>query len=251
MIRTVTMRMVALPGALLFMGHLALSQTGTAAPAPQSAADVSIAPGPGVVLDQVVAVVNGDLVLESDVDEERRVIAFQPLADHDEPFSRAKTIDRLVDRTLILQQAKLQPEAPITDAEVEAQFAALRKEIPACKQYACATEAGWQRYVAAQGFTMSELTDRWRERMRVLRFIEQRFKMGIRITPVEIKAYYDKTLVPEYAKRKVAPPKLATISDRVQGILLEQQVGALLDDWLTSLKAQGSVRMMKTGEVQP
>ncbi len=33
----------------------------------------------GAVLDQVVAVVNGDLVLESDVDEERRFAAFQPL----------------------------------------------------------------------------------------------------------------------------------------------------------------------------
>ncbi len=236
--------------AAVFYGRM-MAQTSAPASAP-SDAEVASAPAAGVVIDQVVAVVNGDLVLESDVDEERRLAAFQPFTDKTVAFSREKAIDRLVDRTLILEQAKLQPEAPITDAEVNAQFAALRKDIPACKkEFDCATDAGWQKFVAAQGFTMPELTEVWRERMEVLRFVEQRFKMGVRITPAEIQAYYDKTLLPEYAKQKATPPKLPTISDRIQEILLQQQVGALLADWLKSLKAQGSVRMMKAGEVQP
>jgi hypothetical protein len=209
------------------------------------------APAKGVLMDQVVAVVNGDLVLESDVDEERRMAAFQPFSDKTKPFDRSTAIDRLVDRALILQQEKLQPQEPITDADVEKQLATLRKDIPACKQYHCETEAGWQKFIADQGFTMPELMERWRERMRVLRFIEMRFKMGIRISPAEIKTYYDKTLLPEYAKQKAAPPKLETISDRIQEILLQQRVGALLEDWLKSLKAEGSVRMAKAGEVEP
>ena len=205
----------------------------------------------GTVLDQVVAVVNGDLVLESDVDEERRFVAFQPFRDKSKPYSRNEAIERLVDRTLIVQQSKLQPEEPVTDVDVSTQLASLRKDIPACKQYQCATEAGWTKFVEAQGFTVPELTERWRERMQVLRFIEMRFKMGIRITPAEIQAYYDKTLLPEYARAKTTPPKLATISDRIQEILLQQQVSALLEDWLKSLKAQGTVRMAKPGEVAP
>ncbi len=226
------------------------AQTGTAIHG--QSGELAAAPASGVVMDQVVAVVNGDLVLESDLDEERRMAAFQPFTDKTVAYSRQRAIDRLVDRTLILQQAKIQPEAPVTDAEVNTELATVRKEVPACKkEYDCASDAGWQRYIAAQGFTPGELMDRWRERMRVLRFIEQRFKMGIRITPAEIQAYYDKTLLPEYARQKAAPPRLATISDRIQEILLQQQVGALLEDWLSSLKAQGSVRMAKAGEVQP
>ena len=38
----------------------------------------SPAAGTGVVLDRVVAVVNGDVILESDVDEERRFEEIQP-----------------------------------------------------------------------------------------------------------------------------------------------------------------------------
>lgn len=220
------------------------AQTLPAAPsAPASA-------GQSVVLDRVVAVVNGELVLESDIDEERRFEAFQPFA-HTEAFSRDKAIERLVDRTLILQQARMQPDDDTSDAEVDAQLDQLRKEMPACRGQHCDTDAGWAKFVNEHGFTVQELHDRWKERMVVLKFIELRFRMGIRITPEEIKAYYDKTLVPSFARQKATAPALDTISDRIQEILLQQQVGALLDEWLKSLKAQGSVRMIKPEEVAP
>ena len=58
-------------------------------------------------------------------------------------------------------------------------------------------------------------------------------------------------MLPEYAKQKVTPPKLETISTRIEEVLLQQQVGNLLGDWLKSLRAQGSVWVMKPGEVAP
>jgi peptidyl-prolyl cis-trans isomerase SurA len=205
----------------------------------------------GVELDRLVAVVNGDVILESDVREEMRLGAFQPFRDAAGNFSREQAVDRLVDRTLILQQARLQPEEAISDPQVEAQLNVLRKDIPACKEYHCETDAGWQKFVAAQGFTMGELVDLWRERMEVLRFIETRFRTGIHITDDEIKDYYQKTLLPQYESQKAVPPKMETISDRIQEILLQQRVGDLLIDWLKSLRAQGTVRMVQEGGGMP
>lgn len=205
----------------------------------------------GTQVDQVIGIVNGDLILESDVDEERRFSAFQPYRDPKGKFSREQAVERLVDRTLILQQSKLQPENAVTPDEARTQLTLLRKDIPACRTYHCETDAGWQKFVQDQGFTVAGLDERWRQRMEILKFIEQRFRMGIRISPEQIKAYYDKTLLPEYTLQKATPPQLSTISERIQEVLLQQQVGNLLADWLTALKAQGSVRMMKQGEVQP
>lgn len=205
----------------------------------------------GVLVDQVIGVVNGDLVLESDVDEERRFAAFQPFSVPGGRFSRERAIERLVDRTLILQQLKLQPDQAVSTEEARVQVAQLRKDIPACKQLGCETEAGWEKFVRDQGFTMEELVELWRERMEVLKFVEMRFRAGISITPEEIKAYYEKTLLPEYARQRAVAPKLDVISDRVQEVLLQQQVSSLLGDWLKSLKAQGTVRMARPGEVQP
>ena len=206
--------------------------------------------GERVTLDRVVAVVNGDLILESDLDEEARMAAFQPIRVQ-EAATREELIDRLIDRDLILQQMQLQPQPPITDAQVDAELGVLRKNIPGCAAYGCETDAGWEKFVAAQGFTVEELRERWRQRMEVLRFVEARFRMGIRISQAEMDAYYKGTLVPAYEKEKVAPPVEAAIADRIQEILLQRQVDKLLDDWLTSLRAEGSVKIVKPGEELP
>ena len=205
----------------------------------------------GLELDRVVAIVNGDLILDSDVDEERRLSVFQPFRDSSTDFSRDKAIERLINRDLILQQSKLQPEDPITDADVQKELDGLRKSIPECKRDNCQTDAGWKSFLAANGFTQEAITARWRSRMEVLRFIEERFRMGIRIPPADIQAYYEKTLLPQYARQKTTPPKLDTISDKIQEVLLQQQVSNLLGDWIKSLRAQGSVVVLKEGEVAP
>jgi len=58
-------------------------------------------------------------------------------------------------------------------------------------------------------------------------------------------------MLPAYQKDKVAPPEEATVADRVQEILLQQRVTGMLDDWLKTLRAQGSVRTVKPGEAMP
>jgi hypothetical protein len=248
---TVRFRLVAGLGILAMIIALTAMEARAQSSAPASEHAIATAPKDrGVVIDQVIAVVNGDLVLESDIEEERRFQAFQPFRDAS-LTTRAKMVERLIDRALIMQQEKLQPQPKITDAEVNTQLAALRKNIPACKEYKCETDAGWQKFVADQGFTMPELVDRWRERMNVLRFIEERFRMGIRIPQADVRSYYEEKLLPQYKERNQPPPQLRTISNEIREILLQQQVGALLEDWLKSLKAQGTVRMTRPEEATP
>jgi hypothetical protein len=219
------------------------------APTPAPAAPTMPATN-GQEIDRVVAIVNGDLILDSDVDEERRFNALQPFRDRRNDASRDRAIERLINRDLILEQIKMRPEDPISDAAVKKDLDALRKSIPECKNV-CETDAGWHSFLKAHGFTEEMLTARWRVRMEVLRFIEDRFRMGIRIPPADIQNYYEKTLLPQYEKQHATPPKVEAISDRIQEILLQQQVSNLLGDWLKSLRAQGSVVVLKQGEVAP
>ncbi|WP_353073551.1 peptidylprolyl isomerase [Tunturiibacter gelidiferens] len=205
----------------------------------------------GVVLDRVVAVVNGDVILESDVDEERRFEDIQPYRRTAGDRSRERTIERLIDRDLILQQAELEPEDAISSKALDDQLTMLRKDIPDCKEYHCESDEGWKKYLGDHGFTVEEFRERWRLRMELLRFIEVRFRNGIKISDSEIKDFYEKRMAPEYAKRNVPAPQLDTISKRIEEVLLQQQVGALLVDWLKSLRVQGSVKIMNPGEVAP
>jgi peptidyl-prolyl cis-trans isomerase SurA len=233
---------------VLFVGRVWAGQTPVAQPGMSH--QVKGASASGVVLDRLIAVVNEDVILESDVDEERRFEEIQPYRAATEG-TRAKIVERLVDRALILQQAALEPEDVVTEKELDAQLATLRRDIPACKQYHCETDDGWKNFLGSHGFTVAEFSSRWRQRMQLLKFIEVRFRNGITIKDEEIEAYYEKTMLPEYAKRNVTPPPIETVKARIEEVLLQQEVGALLEDWLKSLRAQGSVRIMTPGEEAP
>jgi peptidyl-prolyl cis-trans isomerase SurA len=206
---------------------------------------------PGAEVDRVVAIINGDLILDSDVDQERRFAALLPYGEAAGAYNRDAAIERLVNRDLILQQVKLQPQEAITNADAAKDLETLRKALPTCKQYHCETKEGWDRFLATQGFDEATLDELWRKRMVVLAFIEQRFRMGIKITPQEIQTYFDQTLRPQYAAQHATPPPLASISARIQEILLQQRVTGLLTDWLQSLRAQGSVVLLHPGEEAP
>lgn len=205
----------------------------------------------GTQIDRIVAIVNGALILDSDVDQERRFAALLPYGEVSGSYDRDKAVARLINRELILQQARLQPGNQISLQAAAKDLDALRKSLPSCKEYHCDTKAGWDHFLATQGFTQQSLTKLWRDRMDVLQFIELRFRMGIKISQQEIDKYYTATMLPQYEAKHVTPPPVQTIASRIQEVLLQQQVSSLLDDWLESLRAQGSVVVLQPGQGAP
>jgi hypothetical protein len=200
-----------------------------------------------MLLDRAVAVINGEVILASDVREQQRFAVFEPLSTPvpGGEFTPMQAMQQIVNRTLLLEQMQEQQLVPPpTDSEVDEQIADLRKHIPACIGQSCETEAGWQRFLAERGFTESYLHARWKERMQILDFVGVRFRTGIRITKPEIETYYKEKLVPAFQARKLAPPPLAQVSSRIDDVLLQQHVNVLLNDYLRSLKDAGSVQIL-------
>jgi hypothetical protein len=97
--------------------------------------------------------------------------------------------------------------------------------------------------LAANNLTPERVTAYLRYRLEILRFIEQRFRQGIRISQEQIADYYNKTLLPQY-KPGEPIPSLSEVAPRIQEILLEQQVNVLFDSWLTNLRQQGDVEIL-------
>lgn len=205
----------------------------------------------GTEIDRIVAIVNGALILDSDVDQERRFAALLPYGEASGPYNRDAAIERLINRELILQQSQVQPGDEITLAAAAKDLDGIKNSIPACKEYHCDTKAGWDRFMATEGFNEQSLTKLWRERMEVVAFIELRFRMGVKISQQEIQDYYEKTMLPQYAAQHAPPPPIKTIASRIQEVLLQQQVSSLLGDWLDSLRAQGNVVVLRPGEAAP
>jgi hypothetical protein len=196
-----------------------------------------------VVLDHVVAVINGSVILESDVTEEMRYAVLQPFSINSARNTPQRALQRLIDRDLILQQMRTSQTVTLpTPEDVRQRINEVRGVIPECVEYHCETDAGWQAFLKAKGLTEKEVEAHWSQRILILSFIESRFGSGVRITDAEIADYYNKTLVPQF--HGVKPPALTAVSSRIEEILLQQRVSSLLLEWLQSLKSEGSVSIL-------
>jgi hypothetical protein len=218
------------------------------------AAGVSQAPpnSSPVVLDRVVAVVNNHAVLASDLDEEMHLAVLDPGRAGLGVLTAKQALNQLIARTLIQQQIREEDAqaAEPSQQEVNARLEETRREVPVCVRENCASEAGWKSFLAAHSLTPGRVESYLRYRLQILRFIELRFRQGIRISQPEIETYYHDTLLPQYAPGEKMPA-LEQVAPRIEEILLQRQVNVLFDDWLKNLRKQGEVEVLDPGLETP
>ncbi|MGH9606344.1 MAG: peptidylprolyl isomerase [Terracidiphilus sp.] len=198
-----------------------------------------------VVLDRVVAVVNRQAILMSDVNADVEMSVIDPSGTGKSLLTPEHALEELISRALIQQQIReedLQAVSPAA-AEVNARIEEIRRELPACVRAHCSTDEGWKAFLSAHSLTEGRVQAYVRNRMEILNFIEERFRQGIEITPQQIQTYYEKTLLPQYPAGETPPP-LSRVSSRIQEILLQQQVNVLFDNWLENLRSQGDVEIL-------
>lgn len=203
--------------------------------------------GQKIILDRVVAIVNRQAILASDVETEMQISVLDPSRNLKVKETPQQALDRLISRTLIQQevrQEELSASLP-TAAEVATRVRDIRKELPACVRLNCETDAGWNKFLAQHDLTPAGVEDYIRNRVEILRFIELRFRQGIRISPDEIDKYYRETLLPQYPAG-VTPPSVQQVSSRIEEVLLQQRVTELFSSWLSNLRKQGQIEILDT-----
>jgi len=200
---------------------------------------------PSVVLDRVVAVVNNHAVLASDIDDEIRLSVLDPGQAGLGVLTPQRALQQLIARTLIEQQIRREDVLAVepSQAEVDARLADIRRELPACVHRNCASDDGWKAFLSLHRLTPERVGAYLRYRVEILRFIEQRFRQGIQISPQEIETYYRDTLLPQYASGETIP-SLEKVTPRIQEILLQRRVNVLFDDWLDNLRKQGEIEVL-------
>lgn len=205
-------------------------------------------PAGAVVLDRVIAIVNGQVLLQSDVDEERRLSALEPLRNSRGPETLDEAAHHLILRTLVLEQMQEQNQPTTVSQQLaERGLMEMRATMTQCAPYKCTSEQGWELFLKNHHLTEGEAEARWSQRMAIERFIDLRFRAGIHITRDQIQTYYNKTLTPAMEEHGQKPPELKAVAGRIRQLLLEQHVNSMIGDWLKSLKAEGSVQILVPG----
>ena len=141
----------------------------------------------GEVVDRIIAVVNGVPIFQSDWELALRCEALMNdrAPDSFNDAEKQQVFSRLVDQELIQQQMKEYPPVQVTEAELQTRESEIRTQLPHAQ-----SDAGWQQLLDRDGITQSDVTDRVRLRIQMLRFLDMRLRPLVRVDFRNINQYY-------------------------------------------------------------
>jgi hypothetical protein len=189
----------------------------------------------------MVAVVNKRVILESELEQTARVeflMAGKPLA-HLTVAEKVAILNRLIDRSLLEQQIARTEMLDPTPEELAARLAEVRKQLPGAQ-----SDEGWHKVLHDYELSQQDIEDSLQSQIRILRFIDLRFRGLVRVDPKDVEAYYRGTLVPQLRAQGAPEPPLAQVSARIENILVEQSIDEMLERWLETLRGQAHIEKM-------
>ncbi|HXU47376.1 MAG TPA: hypothetical protein VN783_17760 [Thermoanaerobaculia bacterium] len=227
-------RRIALPIAL-FAAAWALSKPVAALPAGVAASGLRL-------VDRVVAVVDEDPILASDVD---RVIGLGLEArkpGESDATLRFRVLDQLIEQRLRSHEIDRSGFVQVPVEQIEQQVEAIRGHFP--------DAAAFERKLAELGMDRAALAQLVARQLAVLSYVNDRLGPRVFVSLDDIRAYYQATLVPEIERRGEKPPPLEDVREQIRRVLHEQRLNAELDRWSEELRRTADVETFDDKDVE-
>jgi hypothetical protein len=185
------------------------------------------------LVDRVVAVVDEDPILLSDVERAIGLGLVEGQPGEADAALRRRALDGLVEQLLRQHEiARLGFEAaPL--AEVDRQLEAARARF--------ADEAAWRAELARLGLDEGQVRALFAHQLAVLRFVEERLGPRVFVSVDDIRAHYDERLVPELTARGVPVPRVEEVRESIRALLKEERLNREIDRWTAELRAAADV----------
>lgn len=199
---------------------------------------------PAEVVDRMVAVVNRHVILQSELEQAAHVEFLLQGRGLDQltPAEMQAVLDRMIDQALLEQQIVTTLLLDPTLDEVGARLKEVRSQIPGAT-----ADDKWRAMLVSYGVTQEDVEKQLAAQLRILQFIDLRFRSLAHVDRASISNYYQEKLLPELRKQGAPEPPLAQVSDRIEKILTEQRMDELLSSWLQTLRSQTHIQKMIPG----
>lgn len=195
----------------------------------------------GVVIDRMVAIVNGHVILQSDWDD---AVCFEAFAEG-RPVSqvsdqdRAAALERLIDQELLREHARAGDLEKIPEAQLQEKVQQIRRQHPDA-----ASDSAWRSLLSQYGLDEKKLEERLAQDLGIMHEVEARLRPTAQVDAAAIQAYYQQTFLPQLRKTGAAEVPLADVSSRIREILTEQKVNELFTAWMQTLRSESKIRTL-------
>lgn len=192
------------------------------------------APAPaGELVDRVVAVVDEEPILLSDLQRAIRLGLVERQPGESEAALLRRTLDEWIERRLRLAEiARFGfEEAPLE--EVERHVEVLRARFP--------DEAAWRAELAALGLGEAEVRQLVARQLAVLAYLEQRLGPRAFVGLDEIQRYYEDELVPRLRAQGDPVPPVEEVREAIRAVVREQKLDREIELWTAKLRREADV----------
>jgi hypothetical protein len=182
--------------------------------------------GRAEILDRIAVTVGNQVITEGDVIRDVRISAMLDQKPVDlSPEQRRKSAERLVDQTLILQEATFSRVAVPSPEDIAGTLQQVKSQYP--------DEAAYQAALSRYQITGEDLIHHLASGLQALRFTDLRFRPEIETTPEEVRDLYEKVTADSRRTNAAQAPTFEASREQVEKLLIDQRVTQALDRWLT------------------
>ena len=185
------------------------------------------------VVDRILAVVDENPILESEVDQLIGLGLVERLEEEDEAVYRRRVLSRLVEQRLRFHEIDRFGFAELPIEEVERQYAAFRDRFASAEEFAAR--------LAELGLDETGLKQLVARQLMVLTYVEERLGPRVFVAMDDITAYYDEVLTPEMAAAGQDPPPIAEVREQIRQVVKQQRLNEEIDRWTEELRQKADV----------
>lgn len=189
--------------------------------------------GEAVVVDRILAVVDEDPILQSEVDQ---LIGLGLVERHEdeaeEEFGR-RVLVRLIDQRLRFHEIDRFGFGELPIGEVEEQYAAFRSQF--------GSDDAFDEHLAGLGLDETGLKQLVARQLMVVTYVEERLGPRVFVAMDDITAYYDNVLTPEMAAAGQALPPIQDVREQIREVVKQQRLNEEIDRWTDELRRKADI----------
>jgi len=181
------------------------------------------------VMDRIVARVEEEIILQSDVEQLAR---YQMLVDG-KAESEAAILDRLIDQWIVRKEAEASRFPAASDVDVERGMQRLMRsfakpeDFEAQRTKAGLSETDVRQIVVAQTYLSN--------------YLDSRFRPTVQVEEQTIKDFYEQAVIPRAKARGQEPPSFEAARDVIQEVLIQKGIDEQADKWLKESRDRLSI----------
>jgi hypothetical protein len=184
------------------------------------------------VVDRIVARVETEIILESDV---RQLSRYQAFLDG-KPQSDADILNRLIDQWIVRSEAGVARFPQPSEEDVNRSIERLKRSFSSPEEF--------QARQKQSGITDDEIRRFVRAQLYLSNYLDSRFRPSIQVDEKAIEDFYRSRVVPRAESRNQTPPTLENARDFIQEALVQRAINEQADRWLMESRSRVRVEIL-------